>query len=95
MKIISFDDLDTMDENEIILVSKNAIHIQIIKYESVYYNTCPKIKELEILTRTLFGLLEVEQKSNRQIQSAKMTVSEIRECFTKENYPRSTFIQYN
>lgn len=94
MKIISFEEIHSMDENEIILVSKNAIHIQIIKYESCCYDNYSRTKELQILMQKLSKLLESELKCNHQIQCAKMTVSEIKSCFTKENFPRSTFVQY-
>lgn len=94
MKTYSFNELIELDENEIISVSKNAIHIQIIKYDN-YYGRTQKNTELTMLTHVLTSLLENEQKTNRQIQCVKMTVSEIKKCFMKENFPKSTFVQYN
>ena len=83
-----------MDENEVISVSKNAIHIQIIKRQSCRNGNCQRTKELDLLINILSKILDDEQKSNRQIQYAKMTALEIRECFVQEDFPRSTFVQY-
>lgn len=46
-----------------------------------------------MLVSVLSKLINDEQKSNRQIQCAKMTVSEIKTCFVHEDFPRSTFVQ--
>lgn len=94
MKTISFDELKLLDEDEIIFVNKNAIYVRIIKYESLKFDEFRPNEELEILMRALSKMLKIEQEINRSIQCVEMTVSEIQKCFVKENFPKSTFVQY-
>lgn len=94
MRVISFDELKLMDDNEVVLVNKNALYIRIVKYESLKFNTFHPCEELEILMQALTKMLKKEQEINRSIQCVEMTVSEIQKCFVKDNFPKSTFGQY-
>lgn len=93
MKKIQIHEIYSMDNSEKIFVSKDAIYIQILEYE----RKDPYIysQKLKYLTQIIASIFDFECKMRLQRQRVEMTVLEIKNNFSPNNYyPKSSFVQY-
>lgn len=91
MKTIPISDIYSMEDTEIVFVSKDAIYIQIVEYERCNHHS----KSHKYLTKIIADIFKFEYNKKLQKQRAKMTVLEIKSNFNPHiYYPKSSFVQY-
>lgn len=93
--MIPFENIQMMKDSEKIYVSKDAIYIQILDYESRSDKNNCYVKELCYLTKIINQIFEFERQKMLKKLHVEMTVSEIKRIFNPYNYyPKSSFVQY-